>query len=78
MLKIFDDRNHGMLNIFKRLFFLGLVGDMKPSQPRNAGILGVPNASGPMSDAEGRKRLICTAGENAINLINEVGKQYLK
>lgn len=25
-------------------------------QPRNAGILGVPNASGPMSDVEGRKR----------------------
>ena len=24
--------------------------------PRNAGILGVPNASGPMSDPEGRKR----------------------
>ena len=25
-------------------------------RPRNAGILGVPNASGPMSDVEGRKR----------------------
>lgn len=36
-----------------------------PSQdcpPRNAGILGVPNASGPMSDAEGRKRRASRGG----------------
>ena len=28
----------------------------KLGAPRNAGILGVPNASGPMTDVEGRKR----------------------
>merc|ERR1712087_464303 len=46
------------------LLFCGLVDfglyradpSRDPGDYENAGILGVPNASGPMSDAEGRKR----------------------
>ncbi|CAE7945525.1 FCPF, partial [Symbiodinium sp. KB8] len=35
---------------------LGFCGLIDFGLYRNAGILGVPNASGPMADAEGRKR----------------------
>ena len=40
----------------RRLLLHCVEGPLLDNPGRNAGILGVPNASGPMADAEGRKR----------------------
>ncbi|CAK9115130.1 Fucoxanthin-chlorophyll a-c binding protein F [Durusdinium trenchii] len=43
-----------------------------PGDYENAGILGVPNASGPMSDAEGRKRNVRNHWSCHVGLLSEV------